>query len=225
MHRALVLLTVALGALLGTALPAAATTVDEIVAGLREDPLYVSQESSVTPDQAVVREALSRTRVPTYVVMVPQAAADAEELGIDGLTLKVLEGLAQPEAVLVVITDGQELQAAEGGASGVDASGLLDAVLAARLDQPFGPATLTGALVDYARMVDEGADAGPADGGSTRRTVGLVGLVAVAALGGGGWLYARSLRRLAVEAPLTFDDDEEEHGWHSATTGSPQPES
>ena len=201
-------------ALLATASPAAAT-VDEVVAGLREDPLYVSQESSVTPDQAAVREALADVRVPTYVVVVPQEDADAEDLGIDGLTLRVLEALQDPEAVVVVITDGQELQAADGGRAGVNASAALDAVLAARLDQPFGPATLTGALVDFAELVDEGDDAAATPGGgSTRRTVGLVGLVAVAALGGGGWLYARAQRRVLAEAPLTRDDlTPAEHGW------------
>ena len=216
MRRLTVLVLLAVATLLGSAAPAAAS-VDEVLAGLRESRLHVSQESTVTPDQAVVRAALERTRVPVYAVVVPQEEADAQELGIDGLMLRVVEGLGDPEAVVVVVTDGQELQAGDGGRSGVDASAVLDAVLASRLDQPFGPATLTGALVDFAELVDAGGPAAPAAAepqGSTRRTVGLVGLVAVAALGGGGWLYARGQRRLMASAPLTSDDlTAREAGW------------
>lgn len=197
-----------LAAVVLSAVPAAAS-VDEVLAGLREDPLFVSQDSSVTPDRAAVREALEDTRVPTYVVVVPQSEVDAQELGIDGLTLRIVEGLADPEAVVVVVSDGQELQAADGGRAGVDASAVLDQVLADRLDEPFGSATLTRALVDFAGLVDEGETASPVPGeaaGSTRRTVGLVGLVATAALGGGGWLYLRAQRRVLASAPLTRDD-------------------
>ena len=215
-RRVGVLLLALLAALLLPAAPAAAT-VDEVLAGLAEDPLYVSQESSVTPEQAVVRAALEDARVPTYVVVVPQSDVDEQELGIDGLTLRIVEGLADPEAVVVVVSDGQELQAADGGRAGVDASAVLDQVLADRLDQPFGPATLTGALVDFAEIVDEGAPVTAAPGQaprSLRRTIGLVGLVAVAALGGGGWLYTRAQRRVVAEQPLTRDDlTPQEPGW------------
>ena len=208
MRRPVMLLLGLLAAVLLPAAPAAAS-VEEILASLAEDPLHVSQESSVTPDQAVVRAALEDARVPTYVVVVPQSQVDEQELGIDGLTLRVVEGLADPEAVVVIVTDGQELQAADGGRAGVDASAVLDQVLADRLDQPFGPATLTGALVDFAAIVDEGAPVTAAPGEaprSLRRTIGLVGLIAVAALGGGGWFYTRAQRRVVAEEPLTRDD-------------------
>jgi hypothetical protein len=134
--------------------------------------------------------------------------------------LKVLEGLQDPEAVVVVISDGSELSAGDGGSAGVDASAVLDRVIAARLDQPFGPATLTGALLDVARMVDEGGalPAAVEPQRSTRRTVGVVGLVAVAALGGGGWLYARAQRRVLASAPLTREDlTPSEPGWQGVT--------
>lgn len=216
MRRPLTVLLAMVAAVVLSAAPAAAD-VDEVLAGLREDPLFVSQESSVTPDQAAVREALEDLRVPTYVVVVPQSEVDSQELGIDGLTLRIVEGLADPEAVVVVVTDAQELQAADGGRAGVDASAVLDRVLADRLDEPFGPATLTSALVDFAGQVDEGAPVATVPGepaGSTRRTIGLVGLVTVAALGGGGWLYVRAQRRVLDAAPLTRDDlTPAEPGW------------
>lgn len=202
------------GAVLGTAAPAFAD-VDDVLAGLRQDRLYVSPQSGITPDPVAVRAALEDTRVPTYVAVVPQADVDAEELGIDGLALQVLEGLADPEAVLVVVSDGQELQAVDGGQAGVDASAVLDRVLTEHLDEPFGPQTLTAALVDLARAVDE-QDLPPAAGEprSLRRTVGPAGLVAVAALGGGGWLYVRAQRRVLTEEPLTREDlTAREPGW------------
>ena len=185
---------------------------DDVLAGLRQDRLFVSPTSSLTPDRAVVREALGRTRVPLYVAVVAQEQVDATELGIDGLMLQLVDGLADPRAVVLVVTDGGELQAGEGGSSGVDAAAVLERVLTQRLDQPFGAATLTGAIVDLAALV------GPREvrvvEGSTRRTVGLVGLVTVVVLGGGGMLHARSQRRLRAGAPLTEEPAPTATGWH-----------
>lgn len=201
-------------ALLAGATPASAE-VEEVLAGLREDRLYVSPASSITPDRAVVREALSTTRVPTYVAVVPQEDVEAVELGIDGLMLQLVEGLGDPEAVVLVVSDEGELQAGEGGASGVDAAGVLDRVLAERIDQPFGAATLTGALVDIAGLVGRQAEPEPLqEAGSTRRAVGLAGLVATVAIGGGGLLYARAQRRVRASAPLTDETATGEPGWH-----------
>lgn len=220
--RRLLLLLLALAAVLLTATPGLATAADDLVAELTDDPLYVSPASALSPDQDAVRKALRDVRVPTYAVVVSQAAADAEELGIDGLMLRIVEGLQDPEAVVVVVTDGEQLQAGDGGSAGVNASAVLDQVLASRLDEPFTPETLTGALVDFAAFVDEGgaqedgaaAGSAPVEPSTDRRTLGLVGLVAVAALGGGGWLYARTQRRVLAAAPLTREDlTAQEPGW------------
>ncbi|MCW2613183.1 MAG: hypothetical protein JWN08_177 [Frankiales bacterium] len=192
-------------------LVAAPAAVDDVVASLRQDALYVSSDSSLTPDGDAVREALAQTSVPTYVAVVPQEQVDAAELGIDGLMLQIVDGLADPKAVVYVVSDGGELQAGEGGASGVDAGGILDRVLAERIDEPFDATSVTGALVDIARLVDADADAEP---GSTRRTVGLVGLVATVAIGGGGLLYTRAQRRLRASAPLTDERGPDDAGWH-----------
>lgn len=185
---------------------------DEVLAGLRTDRLYVAPDSAITPDAAAVREALAGTGVPTYVAVLAQADVDSAELGIDGLMLEVVEGLADAEAVVYLVSDQGELQAGEGGASGVDAAGILDRVLDARLDKPFDGPNLTAALVDIAAQVDAQAD--PQQPGSTRRTVGLAGLVATVAIGGGGLLWSRSQRRLRAQAPLTDDREPEAPGWH-----------
>ncbi len=193
----------------------------EVLAGLREDPLHVSPASSITPDRAVVRAALARTPVPTYVAVVAGDQLDPEA-GIDGLALELVEGLADPRAVVVVVGDDGQLQALGGQAAGVDAAATLDRVIDARLDLPFGPATLTDALVELTSLVGEQAAAGPGRvaepdpaGGpaSTARTVGLVGLVATVAIGGGGLLYARAQRRLRAQAPWT-DEAATGRGWH-----------
>ena len=207
-HDALVIVPVLTALLLLVGAP----PTDDVLAGLRQDPLFVSPTSSITPDRAVVRDALARTRVPLYVAVVAQEQVDATELGIDGLMLALVDRLADPRAVVLVVSDEGELQAGEGGSSGVDAAAALDRVLTQRLDQPFGSATLTGAIVDLAALV------GPREvrvvEGSTRRTVGLVGLVTVVAIGGGGLLYARSQRRLRAGAPLTDEAAPTAAGWH-----------
>ena len=208
MRRAAALLLVLGAALLGTGGPAAAG-VDDVVRGLREQPLYVDPASTVQPDPGVVLDALEEAAVPTYVVVVPQADADAEELGIDGLLLRIVERLDRPDAVVLVVTDGEELQVS-GGIPGVDAVAALDRVLTARLEQPFTSQTLTGALVDFTQQVSAQA---PQGGGISRRTVGLTGLVVVAVLSA-GWLYVRAQRRVLDPTPLPGTHPAEEPaGW------------
>ncbi|MBW3640365.1 MAG: hypothetical protein KY451_11030 [Actinobacteria bacterium] len=181
--------------LLLAAHPAAADA-EQVVANLREQRLFIAPESAVRPDAGAVLAALDAAAVPTYVAVVPQADVDAEELGVDGLLLQIVEQLAEPGAVVLLVTDGQELQARDGGRSGADPSAVLERVLASRLDQPFTPANLTAAVVDFVEQVDQQAQTAPAGRDTTLRTVGLTGLVVVAALGGGGWLYGRAQRRL-----------------------------
>lgn len=224
MRRIATLLLLLATALLAGALPAAAS-VEQLVDGLRADRLQVSPASTISPDRDAVLAALDEAAVPTYVVVVRQSDADAEELGIDGLLLRILDRLAEPEAVVLLVTDGQELQARDGGSAGADPAAALDQVLQERLDEPFTPATLTGAILEFVDRVSQ--EAKPVAGGTTRRTVGLVGLVAVAALGGGGWLYVRGQRRLLASAPLTTQARaEQEDGWRGrgapeSGTGSP----
>ena len=187
--------------------------IGQVLAALRVDPLYVAPQVAVAPDAVLVRQALAASPVRTYVVVLPQGVVDAAELGIDGLMLQIVEGLADPRAVLLVVSDGGELQAGDGGSTGVDASAVLDQVIAERLEQSFEPGPLTAAIVDViTRVGSQGT--GAVTTGGTRRTVGLVGLVAVAALGGGGLLYRRGQRRLAAQAPLTDDRVATEPGWH-----------
>ncbi len=174
----------------------AAADVEQVVAGLREQRLFISPQSAVRPDAGAVLAALDAAAVPTYVAVVTQTDVDAEELGVDGLLLQIVEQLAEPGAVVLLVTDGQELQARDGGRSGTDSSAVLERVLAARLDEPFTPANLTAAIVDFIEQVDQQARSAPAGRDTTLRTIGLTGLVVVAALGGGGWLYGRAQRRL-----------------------------
>lgn len=174
----------------------AAADVEQVVAGLREQRLFISPQSAVRPDAGAVLAAQDAAAVPTYVAVVTQTDVDAEELGVDGLLLQIVEQLAEPGAVVLLVTDGQEIQARDGGRSGADSSAVLERVLAARLDEPFTPANLTAAIVDFVEQVDQQARSAPAGRDTTLRTIGLTGLVVVAGLGGGGWLYGRAQRRL-----------------------------
>ena len=211
MQRCAALLLVLASALLGSATPAAAG-VDEVAAGLARQPLYVDPASAVQPDQGVVLDALDDVRVPTFIAVVPQDMAAAEPLGIDGLLLRVVERLDRPDAVVLIVTDGEELQVS-GGNPGVDAVAALDRVLIARLEQPFTAATLTSALVEFTELVSAEAPQGP---GVSRRTVGLTGLVAVAVVTA-AWLYVRAQRRVLAPVALTAAAGVEERaGWQGA---------
>ena len=202
--------------LLGLALvaPAAsAVDADAVAERLSSDPLLVDPRSAIRIDDDAVRAALEDLPVPTYVVVLPQGDADRDENGVDGILLRVVEALDDPRAVVVVVTDAGELQAGEGGASGVDASRLLDAIVQERSDEPFNGTALTGALLEYAEAVEREAGEGAERGldPSARQTVGVAGLVGVAVLAG-GLLWLRSQRQVRRAAPLS-DAETGSGGW------------
>lgn len=196
--------------------PAAATAVVDtgrVAERLRQDPLLVDPRSVIRIDDGAVRAALERLPVPTYVVVLPQDAVDADENGVDGVLLQVVDAVDDPRAVVVVVTDGGELQAGEGGASGVDASRLLDAIVQQRSDQDFSGEALTAALLEFTDAVERAGQAGGERGldGAGRRAIGLAGLVGVAVLSG-ALLWLRSQRQVRRDAPLS-DAETGSGGW------------
>lgn len=194
------------GSTLLTGLTATAWAVDaEVLAEqLGEDPVLVDPRSGIRIDEDAVREAFSSLPVPSYVVIVPQRDVDEEDSGIDGVLLRVVEALRDPRAVVVVVTDAGELQAGEGGASGVQASELLDRIVQARSEQAFSGQALTEALLEFADGVEGGSEEGAERGVDVldRQTVGVAGLVAVAVVAA-GMLWMRSQRQVRRESPLT----------------------
>lgn len=193
-------------ALLALAGPAWALDTDGLAERLRDDPVLVDPRSGIRIDEQRVLEAVEAAPVPTYVVLLPQRDVDGDDSGIDGVLLRVVDALQDPRAVVVVVTDGGELQAGEGGSSGVQASALLDQIVQARSDQAFNGAALTEALVEFARGVAGGSDEGAERGvsGVDRQAVGVAGLIGVAILGA-GLLWLRAQRKVRREAPLTED--------------------
>jgi hypothetical protein len=193
--------------------PAAAVDADAVAQQLAADPVLVDPRSAIRIDEDAVRDAFEELAVPTYLVIVPQRDVDDDESGIDGVLLRVVEALRDPRAVVVVVTDTGELQAGEGGASGVQASALLDRIVQARSEQTFNGEALTQALLEFAggvaRDEDEGAERGVS--GLDRQTVGVAGLMAVAVVTG-GWLWFRSQRQVRREAPLS-DVEAGRGGW------------
>ena len=215
MTRSLLAALLALSALLTGPLagPAQALDVDDLATRLREDPVLVDPRSAIRIDEPAVLEAVEGAPVPTYVVILPQRDVDGDDSGIDGVLLRVVEALRDPRAVVVVITDSGELQAGEGGASGVQASALLDRIVLARSEQTFNGQALTEALLEFARGVsgdsEEGAERGVS--GADRQTIGVAGLIGVAVLAG-GLLWLRSQRQVRRESPLT-DAEAGSGGW------------
>jgi hypothetical protein len=206
MRRLLASLLVCVSSLVAVAHPAAAAEFDEILERLRADRLYVSPDSTVSPDRGIVRSALAAAEDPTYVAVVSQAEADAQEMGIDGLTLRLVEGLDDPEAMVLVITDGELLQAAGGAETGTAPIRSLDRIIETRLDQPFGPETLTAAIQDFAGY-EPPPESEPA---TTRRTVGVVGLAIVLALAVGAWLQDRARRRAWAAEDAAAEDAQDD---------------
>lgn len=184
--------------------PAAAFDAGDVAARLQENPVLVDPRSAIRIDDDAVRDAFEALPVPTYVLIVPQRDVDEEETGIDGVLLHVVDALDDPRAVVVVVTDAGELQAGEGGASGVEASALLDRIVQARSEQAFSGQALTAALLEFARGVEGGSEEGAERGvtGVDRQTVGVTGLVVVGVIAG-GMLWMRSQRRVRQQAPLT----------------------
>lgn len=208
---AALLATAALTSLAG---PAAALDTDALAERLADDPVLVDPRSAIRIDEDAVLTAFERAPVPTYVVVLPQRDVDLDESGIDGVLLRVVDALEDPRAVVVVVTDAGELQAGEGGASGVEASALLDRIVQARSEsQAFNGIALTQALVEFARGVagegDEGAERGVT--GVDRQAVGVAGLIAVAVVAG-GLLWLRTQRQVRRDAPLT-DAEAGSSGW------------
>lgn len=193
--------------------PAWAVDADEVAERLQDDPVLVDPRSAIRIDDEAVRQAFEALPVPTYAVVVPQRDVDEADSGIDGVLLRVVEALDDPRAVVVVVTDDGELQAGEGGASGVQASALLDAIVQARSEQAFSGQALTAALLEFADGVAAGSQEGAERGiaGLDRQTVGVAGLVAVAVVAG-GMLWARSQRKVARESPLS-DAEAHSGGW------------
>ena len=205
-------LLAALLALIALAGPAQALDTDVLAERLGEDPVLVDPRSGIRIDEEAVLEAVERAPVPTYVVLLPQRDVDSDESGIDGVLLRVVEAMDDPRAVVVVVTDAGELQAGEGGSSGVEASALLDRIVQSRDDQAFNGVALTGALVEFAQGVAGGSQEGAERGvsGVDRQAVGVAGLIGVAIVGG-GLLWLRTQRQVRREAPLT--DDVISNGW------------
>jgi hypothetical protein len=193
---------IALAAVALLAAPAAAVDADAVAERLAEDPVLVDQRSAIRIDEDAVLEAVEAAPVPTYVLILPQSDVDRDESGIDGVLLRVVEALNDPRAVVVVVSDVGELQAGEGGSSGVEASLLLDRIVQSRDATAFNGQALTAALVEFAQAVgrtgEEGAERGIT--GSGRRTVGVAGLIGVL-LVGGGLLWFRSQRQVSGQAP------------------------
>ncbi len=181
-----------------------AVDADALAEQLGEDPVLVDPRSGIRIDEEAVRKSFESLPVPTYVLIVPQRDVDEEDSGIDGVLLRVVEALRDPRAVVVVVTDAGELQAGEGGASGVAASALLDAIVQARSEQAFSGQALTDALVEFADGVEGGSEEGAERGVDVldRQTIGVAGLMGVA-LVAAGMLWMRSQRRVRRQAPLT----------------------
>jgi hypothetical protein len=201
--RLLLVLPVLLGLLaVSGAAPVAAqvtaTSPQQIADRLLDDPVFVEDGAAVPLDPERVRSAVRESSVPTYVVAVSAATADAAG-GAGALVPEVGRRLGG-EAAVLVITDARQLRAAEGGAAagrGVDAATAVEQALAAGGSGAFDEAGVTAVVTDFVQRVDSQTTGRTGTGTGTGGGAGagaLLPLLLLGLLGGGAYAVTRSRR-------------------------------
>jgi hypothetical protein len=223
-HRLLLVLPVLLGLLAAAgAAPAAAqvtaTSPQQIADRLLDDPVYVEDGAAVPLDADRVRDAIGQSSVPTYVVAVSSATAEAA--GGAGALVPAVGRELGGEAAVLVVTDAGQLRAAEGGSAaerGVDAAIAVEQALAAGGSGAFDEAGVTAVLTDFVQRVDRQSAGGTGGGTGTDGTGtggtgtgggagagALLPLLLLGLLGGGAYALSRS-RRGRSEHARTMQD-------------------
>lgn len=202
--RRLLLLLIALASLLLNAGPAVAQTspgIDQAANGLRADRVYLDPAAAVPLVEADVRDAVAGSRVRVYVAAVPAALA-AGAGGDAALVQAIGDRLADPNAVVLLLTDRPSFYAANGpdAPRGVDAGAAVDHLSRGSFD---GPGVTTFVRQFVAAVNAQAASSGSGSGSHGTALV-LIVLVFLVALGGGAAALVRARRgtrrkRVALE--------------------------
>lgn len=192
MRRSVLLLLTAL-ALLGAAGSAGAQTtlsVDELIAELEADQVYVEPNLVDGLDEDDLRDEVLDSEVQIYLAVVPDGLATRSG-GIASLVQDIGSTIGDSSAVVLVITDGPDVYADNGrdiGGRGVNAGA---AVRETNTYEDFDDAAIESFVGDFVAEIDDQAGGGGSGGGSSA-PAGLVPLLAVGGLGGGAYLLVRS---------------------------------
>lgn len=192
MRRSVLLLLTAL-ALLGAAGSAGAQTtlsLDELIAELEADQVYVEPGLLAGLDEGDLRDEVLDSEVQVYLAVVPDGLATRAG-GIASLVQDIGSTIGDSSAVVLVITDGPDVYADNGrdiGGRGVNAGA---AVRETNTYEDFDDAAIEAFVGDFVAEIDEQAGGGGSGGGSSA-PAGLVPLLAVGGLGGGAYLLVRN---------------------------------
>lgn len=170
-------------------LPFQTTTLDEVGAALRNDPVYVDPraERAITDTEAdQLRAAIRDAGTPVFVAVLPASAEASPEAALDDL----LGATQMAGTYAVVLGDSFRANSTQIQGAGALASG------AFQQHRDAGTAAVLEAFVaDVARTV-ESASGGPGDRTTSDGDDGAGSVLPLAVLGGGGVaLYAWSRRR------------------------------
>ena len=191
--RTRLLAVLALLPVLVLAAPAWATDVGDVVAALRNDPVYVDAKANTNVDADKVRSQLRSSSRAIYVAVLPEAAGDANG-GARGVTLAIAEQLPTPAVTVGLV--GEDLVAVSSPGTGLaagQAQSLVESVSGGSTDR----------LVEAVRNLQQASvsNSGGASGGEGDTEGGghggsiFLGLLAIGAVGGGGYLYSRKRRQ------------------------------
>jgi hypothetical protein len=177
-------------ALVAAPTAAAGPIVDRAVQALSTNPVYVDPQAELAPnlDSSRIRQEIDTAGAgPVYVAVLPRSAESEEGGNPDGVLQAIHDGLGRRGTYAVIV--GPHFRAGSDGVLQEGVAGRLatDALDAHRSDGA------TAVLVD---LVDRVADA-RRHGGTTDRgpSGGGISLIALLAVGGGGFLLWRTARR------------------------------
>jgi hypothetical protein len=207
MRRPALALLALLGVLLAAPASAQATltSLDEVVAELQQDQVFVDRDADVPLDEADARDIVAGSEVQVYVAALPAAAAARS--GGDAAVVEALgEALADESAVVLLLTDRPSVYADNSqalGARGVNAGAALRSVQRGDFDE----AGLRDVLQQFVQAVDAQASGGSADGSGSRPGggTGLLPVLAVGALGFGAYTLVRGRKRSKANAQSLQD--------------------
>ena len=174
---------------------AAGPRIDDAVAGLEMDPVYVdpAAELAIRPDE----EARLRQKIgtalggPIYIAILPSAAENEAGGDADGVLEAIHDGVDRPGTYAVVV--GRRFRAGSEGILPPGVAGRLATdALEAHRDE--GVAATLIDFVDRVAATRREGD-GTSDGGGNEPGGGGIAVIALLALGGGGLLVYRAVRK------------------------------
>lgn len=191
MRRSVLLLLACLAVLgaAGSAGAQATLSVDELVAELEADQVYVEPGLVDGLEEGDLRDEVLDSEVQVYLAVVPDGLATRSG-GIASLVQDIGSSIGDSSAVVLVITDRPDVYADNGrdiGSRGVNAGA---AVRTTNTYEDFDDAAIEAFVGDFVAEIDDQAAGG--GGGGSSAPAGLVPLLVVGGLGGGAYLLVRN---------------------------------